>query len=166
MRSMLVSHVCGLYSRPSQERIWSVVKTCAIMSVCIRLVASPRIDGARRLTWMQDRLEVLFLAQLHHRTDGNPFCPTIHALYHFVVPSAIRTMDGLLSEVVSLKALMSFWTFISMSKNSQAEPDAIVELRKAWRWRAPRGRQPSYESELEDKDRHNVDISMHIHIYF
>jgi len=31
-------------------------------------------------------------------------------------------MGGLLSEVVSLKALMSFWTFISMSKNSQAEP--------------------------------------------
>jgi|APGre2960657373_1045057.scaffolds.fasta_scaffold58092_1 hypothetical protein len=34
-------------------------------------------------------------------------------------------MDGLLSEVVSLKALMSFWTFISMSKNSQAEPSAM-----------------------------------------
>ena len=102
---------------------------------------------------MQGRLEVLFLAQLHHRTDGNPFCPTIHALYHFVVPSAIRTMDGLLSEVVSLKALMSFWTFISMSKNSQAEPDAMAGSRKAWRWRAPRGRQPSYESELEYKSR-------------
>jgi hypothetical protein len=34
-------------------------------------------------------------------------------------------MDGLLSEVVSLKALMSFWTFIIMSKNSQAEPSAM-----------------------------------------
>lgn len=163
---MLVSHVCGLYSRPSQERIWSGVKICAIMSVLFWLVASPRIDGAGRLTWMQGRLEVLVLAQLHHRTDGNPFCPTIHAVYYFVVPSAIRTMDGLLSEVISLTTLMSFWTFISMSKNSQAEPDAMAGSRKAWRWRAPRGRQPSYESELEHKDRHNVDISIHVHIYF
>ena len=136
------------------------------MSVCIRLVASPRIDGARRLTWMQGRLEVLFLAQLHHRTDGNPFCPTIHALYHFVVPSAIRTMDGLLSEVVSLKALMSFWTFISMSKNSQAEPDAMAGLERLG------------DGEPLGADNHRMnqnsntkigvcgDISIHVNIYF
>jgi len=39
-------------------------------------------------------------------------------------------MDGLLSEVVSLKALMSFWTFISMSKNSQASETKLSGLER------------------------------------
>ena len=71
-------------------------------------------------------------------------------------------MDGLLSEVVSLKALMSFWTFISMSKNSQAEPTQC-RVKKWLGYGEPLGAENhSMNQNSNAIIQPIVDISMHI----
>jgi hypothetical protein len=75
-------------------------------------------------------------------------------------------MDGLLSEVVSLKALMSFWTFISMSKNSQAEPSAMSGQERLGYGEPLGAENHSMNQNSNAIIQPIVDNSMHVNIYF
>ena len=75
-------------------------------------------------------------------------------------------MDDLLSEVVSLKALMSFWTFISMSKNSQAEPSAMSGLERLGYGEPLGADNHSMNQNSNTILRVIVDISIHVNNYF
>jgi len=91
-----------------------------------------------------------------HNSRLIPLCCTISHPYY-----GWPTLRG--CEPQGAHVFLDFYQYV---KELPSKRDEIVGLRKAWRWNAPRGRQPSYKSELNTMITLIVDNSMLVNIYF